>query len=154
MMQENNPILSQTPRPEVSQVKEAIGFDAYNLPRYYGTAKAANIALSTTEDAGERAELAKTIREASIGIYGLIEALMVDAEDYITPDKEKEFKDKLIQLKRREQTVIEQGNFNADEVREDIRYIKKILKETNLTELGQKSRVKEIMQKIEVKINA
>lgn len=143
-MNENNPILSQTPRPEVSQVKEAIGFDAYNLPRYYGTAKAANIALSTTQDAGERTELAKTIREASIGIYGLIEALMVDAEDYITPDKTQEFKDKLLQLKKREQTVIQEGQFNADEVREDIRYVKKILKETNLTELGEKNLIDEL----------
>jgi len=143
-MQENNPILSQTPKPEVSQVKEAIGFDAYNLPRYFGTAKAANIALSTTEDAGERIELTKTIREASISIYGLIEALMLDAEDYIPHSKTQDFKDKLEQLKKREQTVIEHGRFNADEVREDIRYIKKLLKDTNLTELGEKNLIDEL----------
>jgi hypothetical protein len=134
---EIEPTVINRPQPEVIKVKEAEAFEGFNITRYYTLAKQSENALSKTKDTEERKRLDDGMRAATFQFYQSAEAIMIDCEGYLIPEDKQEFYAILHKL----ENMNDKGLYDPVVMRETARFIQRILKNSNINELGEKNEI-------------
>lgn len=128
------------PEPEVNKSREALGLAGVKMADLF------SLIRSNTKEYSIRgsSELAVEIQRLTSELEGIIQSVFIVAKPYVLIQDQKEFMDWEKRLESLDQ------NYSLGELRRFVDFAELMLKNTNLTELGVKSRFKEIEEVINV----